>query len=275
MKKNLKYILNAYQNKYAIPHFNINNLEWAKYILETCEELKSPVILGVSSSAANYMGGYNVVRKLVDGLLVDLNIKVPVILHLDHGKSYEEAVKAIEAKFDSVMIDVSSKPIEENIMITNAVAKKAKGIIVESEIGEILSDENVDATNLETVLLFNKKAKVDTLAPAIGNYHGLKKIEPKIDFVLLESIFKSLKKPLVLHGGTGLSPEILKRCIENGVAKINFNTELQAAWAKAIKEYIALNSEAIDPRRIISSGEEAIKAVVRKKINILNSANKG
>lgn len=275
MKKYLKYINDAYKNKYAIPQFNINNLEWAKYILEACEELKSPVILGASPSAIEYMGGYLTVRMLVDGLIKDLHISVPVILHLDHGKDYDNAMNAINAKFDSVMIDYSAKEFDENAEVTTKVYHKAKGILVEAEIGKILNGEDISVTDLDTVIKFNKKAKFDTLAPAIGNFHGVKNIPPKLDFELLKNINRELKKPLVLHGGTGLSSEDLKECIENGVAKINFNTELQVAWAKALRTYILANPEVIDPRKIIFSGKEAIKTVVKEKVTILNSANRG
>lgn len=275
MKNSWQYIKEAYKNKYAIPQFNINNLEWAKYILEACEEEKSPVILGVSPSAISYMGGYFTVRMVINGLIKDLNISVPVILHLDHGKDYENAMSAIKANFNSVMIDYSARSFEENVNTTTMVYKKAKGIIVEAEIGKISNGVDINVTDLETVIKFNKKAKFDILAPAIGNFHGLKSIPPKLDFGLLENINKALKKPLVLHGGTGLSSEDLKKCIVNGVAKINFNTELQEAWSKALKKYILKNPEIIDPRKIISSGEEAIKSVVKEKISILNSANRG
>jgi len=173
------------------------------------------------------------------------------------------------------MIDVSDSDIEDNIKITNMVVKKAKNIVVESEIGKIKNNSDIDKTDLDTVLLFDKKAKFDTLAPAIGNFHGLKKVEPQLDFDLLESIYKSCKKPLVLHGGTNISGDSLKKCITYGVAKINFNTELQDAWAKAIKEFIKNNPNVIDPRKIIGSGEASIKEVVATKINILGSANRG
>lgn len=274
MKKNYKTILKAYKQKYAIPQFNINNLEWTKYILEVCEELKSPVILGVSPKSATYMGGYITVRSLVNGLIKDLKISIPVILHLDHGKSYEEAEAAIIAGFDSVMIDASKEEINQNIFLTSKVFKRAKKVMVEAEIGKIQNNSDTDKTDLDSVTLFNKKANFDTLAPAIGNFHGIKNIQPEIDFKLLEDIFHSVKKPLVLHGGTNLKDEILKKCIELGVAKVNFNTELQDAWAKALKEYMLLNPNEIDPRKIIGSGEQAIKVTVRTKINILNSANK-
>lgn len=274
MKKAYKVLLKAYQQKYAVPQFNINNLEWTKYILEACEELKSPVILGVSPKSAIYMGGYYTVRNLVNGLIKDLQISIPVILHLDHAKNYEEAEKAILARFDSVMIDAAKEEINQNILITNKTFKKAKGIMVEAEIGKIENNMDTDKTDLESVLYFNKKAKFDLLAPAIGNYHGIKNIPPDIDLNLLKTIFGNIKRPLVLHGGTNLSAEVLKSSIELGVAKINFNTELQDAWAKALKTYLSLNPNEIDPRKIIGAGEIALKEVVKNKITILNSASK-
>ena len=274
MKKAYKVLLKAYQQKYAVPQFNINNLEWTKYILEVCEELKSPVILGVSPKSVIYMGGYQTVRKLVDGLLKDLKISIPVIIHLDHAKSYEETEKAIVAKFDSVMIDAAKEDVNTNILITNRTFKRAKGIMVEAEIGKIENNMDTDKTDLDSVIYFNKKAKFDLLAPAIGNYHGIKNIPPEIDLELLRTISNSIKKPLVLHGGTNLSKEILQETIKLGVAKINFNTELQDAWAKALKAYVSLNPNEIDPRKIIGAGEMALKEVVKTKISILNSASK-
>lgn len=278
MLENLKQILNkAKINKYAVPHFNINNLEWTKYILEECNELKSPVILGVSESAIKYMGGYKTIVNLVKGLIEDLNIEVPVCLHLDHGKTIESCQKALEAGFKSVMIDASKYELEENIKITKKVVEIAKKYeaTVEAEIG-VVGDKNKDAiyaSTLESVKLV-KETNIDALAPALGSCHGLYKKEPKINYERMQEISNQTNIPLVLHGATGLDNETLKKSIECGTNKINFNTELQLAWSKNVRNYLENNKEVYDPREIISSGEEAIKKAIKTKLEILGSIGK-
>lgn len=280
MKRMKNVIDKAKENKYAIPQFNINNLEWAKYILEVCQEENSPVFLGVSSGAAKYMGGYNVVRKMVDGLIEDLKITVPVILHLDHGTSVEECKKAIDADFDSIMIDASKYDLETNIKMTNEVIQIADNRLIEAEIGTIGGTEdnvtaNINTTNVEEAIEFCNGAKIDLLAPALGSVHGLYKGEPNIQFEKMEQISKAVNLPLVLHGGTGLSDEIIKKSISLGVCKININTEFQIAWTNAVREYLKNNLEQYDPRKVISAGENAMKKVAKAKINLLGSKNKG
>ncbi len=280
MKRMKNVIDKAKENKYAIPQFNINNLEWAKYILEVCQEENSPVFLGVSSGAAKYMGGYNVVRKMVDGLIEDLKITVPVILHLDHGTSVEECKKAIDADFDSIMIDASKYDLETNIKMTNEVIQIADNRLIEAEIGTIGGTEdnvtaNINTTNVEEAIEFCNGAKIDLFAPALGSVHGLYKGEPNIQFEKMEQISKAVNLPLVLHGGTGLSDEIIKKSISLGVCKININTEFQIAWTNAVREYLKNNLEQYDPRKVISAGENAMKEVAKAKINLLGSKNKG
>lgn len=280
MKRMKNVIDKAKENKYAIPQFNINNLEWAKYILEVCQEENSPVFLGVSSGAAKYMGGYNVVKKMVDGLIEDLKITVPVILHLDHGTSVEECKKAIDADFDSIMIDASKYDLETNIKMTNEVIQIADNRLIEAEIGTIGGTEdnvtaNINTTNVEEAIEFCNGAKIDLLAPALGSVHGLYKGEPNIQFEKMEQISKAVNLPLVLHGGTGLSDEIIKKSISLGVCKININTEFQIAWTNAVREYLKNNLEQYDPRKVISAGENAMKKVAKAKINLLGSKNKG
>ena len=270
----------AQTEKFAIPHFNINNLEWAKYILEECEKDKSPVFIGVSTGAAKYMGGYNTVVLMLKGLIKDLNITIPVMIHLDHARTFEDCQKAIDAGFDSVMIDASTLSLEENINVTNKVITKANGILTEAEIGQIGGSEDGVAnealyTNKEDAVKFITNANVDMLAPALGSVHGIYKGEPKIDFNVMQEISSATNKPLVLHGGSGLSDEILMKSIECGVNKINFNTELQIAWHKAVVEFIKNNEEIYDPRKVISAGEKAIKEVVFHYIKVLGSQNKG
>ncbi len=271
----------ALKDNYAIPAYNINNLEWTRYILEACEEDKSPVILAVSESAADYMGGYKVIYSLVKSLLDGLNISIPVVLHLDHGKSFEACKKAIDAGFTSVMIDASSKPFEENIGETIKVVKYAsnRGISIEAEIGSLnKEDSNDNNTSIystpDEAKDFVFQTNVNSLAPAIGNKHGLYKGEPKLDYELLGSICKSVKIPLVLHGASGLDENKIKTAIFCGISKININTDIQLAWAEKVKNYIASNPEEYDPRKIISSGKNAIKKVVHEKNRLFDSVNR-
>ncbi len=278
---NFSDVLNkAKQEKYAIPQFNINNLEWAKYILEECEKEKSPVFLGVSTGAARYMGGYNTVVNMVKGLIKDLNITVPVMIHLDHASKKEDCIKAIDAGFDSIMIDASSLSLEENIKITNEVKAYSNNQLIEAELGQIggvEDDMTSDGfyTNVVEAVTFVTNTNIDMLAPALGSVHGIYKGEPKINFEVMLDIYNKTNKPLVLHGGSGLSKEILKKSIECGIVKINFNTELQIAWHKSVLEFINNNKEAYDPRKVIASGEQALKNVVSEYISILGSKNKG
>lgn len=276
-----KMLEKAKREGYAIPHFNINNLEWTKYILETCEQNNSPVILGVSEGAVKYMGGYNVVALMVRGLIKDLNITIPVALHLDHGSSFEECKKAIDAGFTSVMIDASRYDLDENIGITKKVVKyaKRKRVSVEAEIGHIGGTEDeisadIGYAKLEDCVKLYKNTKIDFLAPALGSVHGLYKGEPKIDFDRMKVIDKELNIPLVLHGGTGLPDDIIKKSIHCGICKININTELQIEWTKGVREKLQTDEKVYDPRKVISSGEKNIKEAITKKIELLGSASK-
>lgn len=270
-------LLKAMKGGYAIPHFNINNLEWTKYILEECDKNNSPVILGVSESAVKYMGGYNTVSSLVQALIKDLNITIPVALHLDHGSSYESSKKAIDAGFTSVMIDASHLDIDKNIEITKQVVDYAHNhnVSVEAEIGIITkgTNNNKYASVEECIKLYNN-TNIDSLAPSVGSMHGLYKEKPNLNFELIKEISNKLNIPLVLHGGTGIPDEDIKKAIQNGITKININTELQVKWSKGIKEYIENNKEVYDPRKIISSGEENIKKVIQDKLHILGCCNK-
>lgn len=272
-------LLNAFNNKYAICQFNINNLEWAKYILEECEKNLSPVILGVSESAVKYMGGYNTVSMMITGMMLDLNITIPVALHLDHGSSVESCKKAIDAGFTSVMIDSSIYELDENIKIVNEVCDYARiyDVSVEAEIGNIGTSENINSDYLATVedsiKLYNS-TKIDSLAPSIGSVHGICKETPKLDFARTKEISKSLNIPLVLHGGTGISDEDIKKIIECGISKININTELQVVWSNSIKEYLKNNNDVYDPRKIISSGEENMKKAISDKLHLVDSCNR-
>ena len=281
MLVNTKEMLeNARIGKYAVPHFNINNLEWTRFILEECNKNNSPVILGVSEGACKYMGGFNVISAMVNELVKSLDIKVPVALHLDHGSSIESCINAIDNGFTSVMIDASKYELEENIKITKEVVEYAKkyNVTVEAEVGHIggteddISSELAYAKVEDTVELY-KETNIDSIAPALGSVHGLYKGEPKLDFEKMKKIAELTSIPLVLHGGTGIDDEKIKKAIESGICKLNINTELQIEWTNAVKEYINSTDE-YDPRKIIKSGESAIKKAIENKIKLLGSLNR-
>ena len=264
----------AFQSHSAIVQFNINNLEWTKFILEKCNEMQKPVILGVSESAIHYMGGYHVVVNMIKGLISDLNIVIPVAIHLDHGSSIESCQKAIEAGFTSVMIDASKYDIETNIKITKKVVEIAHPNKVTVEIGRVGGVEDQTASevyyaNVEESYRLVKETNIDSLAPAVGNVHGLYKGDPKLNFELIRQISQKVKIPLVLHGGTGIDEEKIKKAISCGIAKLNINTELQVAWSNAIRKYLDENKDIYDPRKIIQSGENAIKEVIENKLHLL------
>ncbi len=270
---------------YAVGQFNINNLEWTKAILLTAEELKSPVILGVSEGAGKYMCGYKTVVGMVEGMIEGLNITVPVALHLDHG-SYEGALKCIEAGFSSVMFDGSHYPIEENIQKTKELIKltNEKGISLEAEVGAIGGEE--DGVVGEGECADPEECKmiadlgVTMLAAGIGNIHGKYPENWKgLSFETLDAIQKLTgKMPLVLHGGTGIPADMIKKAIDLGVSKINVNTECQLAFAAATRKYIEEGKDLIgkgfDPRKVLAPGTEAIKETVREKIALFGSAGK-
>ena len=270
---------------YAVGHFNINNLEWTKAILLTAKELRSPVILGVSEGAGKYMGGYHVVVNMVNGLLKDLDIDVPVALHLDHG-SYEGCYKCIEAGFSSIMFDGSHYPIAENIEKTKELVKAAhdRGLSIEAEVGAIGGEE--DGVIGKGECADPKECKqiadlgVDFLAAGIGNIHGVYPANWEgLSFDTLEAINKTVgEMPLVLHGGTGIPDDMITKAISLGVAKINVNTECQLVFAEATRKYIEAGKDqqgkGFDPRKLLAPGTEAIKAKVKEKMELFGSVNK-
>jgi fructose-bisphosphate aldolase class II len=280
---NMKDMLNkAVKEKYAVGQFNINNLEWTKTILTVAEEMNSPVILGVSEGAARYMGGFKTVVGMVKGLLEDLNITVDVAIHLDHGSSFEKCKQAIDAGFSSVMIDASHHPLAENIAITKQVVEyaHARGISVEAELGtvggqedDVIADGIKYADVNECVQLVNE-ADLDCLAPALGSVHGPYKGEPVLGFKEMEEIKVATGKPLVLHGGTGIPDEKIKRAISHGTAKINVNTECQLAFARELRALIARDDKVYDPRKILGPAAKGIAAAVKEKITVFGSSNK-
>ena len=280
MKKNTEYILKAYNEGYAIPQFNINNLEWAKWVLEECQKHNSPVFIGVSMGAAKYMGGYQVVSNLISGLKKELSITIPVLLHLDHATSVEVCKKAYNAGFDSLMIDGSALKLEDNIKMTNEVCAFAYDTLIEAEIGVVGGSEDGEEmeliyTSKEEAEYFTSQTNIEMLAASLGSVHGIYKGEPKINFEIMAQINEAIKKPLVLHGGSGLSSEIIKNSIKNGVSKINYNTELQLAWNQALRNFIAKDSKTYDPRKVISAGENALKKIIEERIDWVGSKNRG
>ena len=270
---------------YAVGQFNINNLEWTKTILLTAEECKSPVILGVSEGAGKYMAGYKTVVGMVNGLLEELNITVPVALHLDHG-SYEGAKKCIEAGFSSIMFDGSHLPFEENVEKTKELVAicNEKGMSLEAEVGSIGGEEDGVVGMGECADPQECKAIADLgvtmLAAGIGNIHGKYPANwAGLQFDVLDDIQKLTgEMPLVLHGGTGIPEDMIKKAISLGVSKINVNTECQIAFAEATRKYIEagkdLEGKGFDPRKLLAPGAEAIKATVKEKMEIFCSIGK-
>lgn len=272
---------NALKDGYAIAAYNINNLEWTRFILEACEEDKSPVILAVTEKSISYFGGVKVVYSVVKSLISELKITVPVVLHLDHGSSVEICKSAIDAGFTSVMLDASSKSFEENVSETLRVINyaKEKNVSVEAEIGSMNVEEensrgNVNYTDAYEAKDFVIQTGVDFLAPSIGNKHGIYKETPNLNFELLGAICKSVKIPLVLHGASGLDDNQIKTAIFCGVAKINVNTDLQIKWAEKVRKYLDSNKKEYDPRKIIKAGENEIKRVVHEKNTLLGSKHR-
>ena len=281
-----KEMLNkAKAGHYAVGQFNINNLEWTKSILLAAEETRSPVILGVSEGAGKYMTGYKTVVGMVNGMLEELNISVPVALHLDHG-SYEGCYKCIEAGFSSIMFDGSHYPIEENIEKTKELVKvaKGKGMSIEAEVGSIGGEEDGVIGRGECADPKECKSVADVgvtmLAAGIGNIHGkYPENWEGLSFDTLDAIQQLTgDMPLVLHGGTGIPDDMIKKAISLGVAKINVNTECQLAFADATRKYIEagkdLEGKGFDPRKLLAPGAEAIKDMVITKIKLFGSEGK-
>lgn len=282
MLENTKVMLEtAKKEGYAVPHFNINNLEWTRFILEECEKEKSPVILGVSEGAKKYMIGFHTVTEMVKAMIKELNITVPVALHLDHGSSILACKEAIDAGFTSVMIDASKFSLEENIAMTKEVVQYAheRNVTVEAEIGHVGGEEDGIASELayakvEDAVLLANSTGIDTLAPALGSVHGIYKGEPKLDFDRMLKIKELTNLPLVLHGGSGIPDELIEKGVNCGICKLNINTDLQIVWAKAVRTYLNENETVYDPRKIIKAGEKALKEKVSEKIHLLKSNNR-
>lgn len=270
---------------YAVGQFNINNMEWTKAALLTAEECKSPIILGVSEGAGKYMCGFKTVADMVKAMIDELNITVPVALHLDHG-TYDGCYKCIKAGFSSIMFDGSHYPIEENVEKTKELAGVCKGLglSLEAEVGSIGGEEDgvvgmgecADPKECKMIADLG----VDMLAAGIGNIHGkYPENWEGLSFETLDAIQQLTgAMPLVLHGGTGIPEDMIKKAIDLGVAKINVNTECQLAFAAATREYVEagkdLQGKGFDPRKLLAPGAEAIKATVKEKMELFGSVNK-
>lgn len=278
-------LIEALKGHYAIAHINTNNLEWTKAILTTAEELKSPIIVGVSEGAGKYMGGFKVVREMTNAMIETLNITVPVAIHLDHG-GYEGCKSCIDAKFSSIMFDGSHFPIEENIEKTKELTSIAHSLnmSIEAEVGSIGGEE--DGVKGEGEYADPDECKriadlgIDFLAAGIGNIHGKYPANWKgLSFETLAKIKEKIgDMPLVLHGGTGIPSDMIKKAIDLGVSKINVNTECQLAFAAATRKYIEekkdLEGKGYDPRKLLKPGYEAIKETIKEKLELFGSVGK-
>ena len=278
-------LIKARDGHYGVPQFNINNLEWTKAVLTACEEMKSPVILGVSEGAGKYMTGFKTVAAMVSAMVDSMGITVPVALHLDHG-TYEGCKACVEAGFSSIMFDGSHYPIDENVEKTTELVKAAheKGVSIEAEVGAIGGEEDgvigmgecADPNECKRIADLG----VDFLAAGIGNIHGKYPANWKgLSFETLDAIQQLTgDMPLVLHGGTGIPEDMIKKAISLGVSKINVNTECQLSFAAATRKYIEagkdLEGKGFDPRKLLAPGAQAIKDTVKEKMEMFGSVGK-
>ncbi|GCD82853.1 fructose-bisphosphate aldolase [Parageobacillus thermoglucosidasius] len=274
----------ALEEKYAVGHFNMNNLEFAQAILQAAEEEQSPVILAVSPGYIPHLGGLRTAAAIVKELIKEYNITVPVALHLDHGSSYEQCLQAMYAGFTSVMIDASHYPLEMNIAETKKVVEAARvfGVSVEAEVGRIGGQEdNVIVDEAEAMYAIPeecerlvKETDVDCLAPALGSVHGPYKGKPKLGFAEMEQIKRLTGVPLVLHGGTGIPLDDIRLAISLGTAKINVNTENQIAFTNMIRRVLEENIALYDPRKYLAEAREEVKNTVKQKMREFGSSGK-
>ncbi|WP_068673403.1 class II fructose-1,6-bisphosphate aldolase [Oceanobacillus sp. Castelsardo] len=277
----MKELLIEAKNKYAIGQFNMNNFQWVQAILKAAEEEKSPVIIASSDRIVDYLGGFRLVASTVEKMMKEMNITVPVVMHLDHGLSVERCKEAIDAGYSSVMFDGSKYSIEQNIVMTSEVVAYAskKGVSVEAEVGSVGGTEDgvtggVEyASPLECERLV-KEAKVDALAAALGSVHGPYQGEPKLGFDEMREISELTDVPLVLHGGSGIPDYQIKKCIELGHAKINVNTECNVAWADTVRQILTNDKELYNPQSILIPAMDAITEVVKEKMQLFGSSNR-
>ncbi|MFT4398720.1 class II fructose-1,6-bisphosphate aldolase [Bacillus sp. SW14] len=271
----------AKREHYAIGQFNINGLQWTKAILRAAEEEQSPVIAAASDRLIDYLGGFKTVAVMVNALMEELSITVPVVLHLDHGSSAERCKQAIDAGFSSVMIDGSHSPIDQNIAMTKEVADYAKlhGVSVEAEVGTVGGMEDglvggVKYADLHECQRLAEETNIDALAAALGSVHGKYQGEPKLGFKEMEEIAKVTNIPLVLHGASGIPADQIARTIQLGHAKININTECMVAWAEKTRVMFEENRDLYEPRAYMTPGIDAVKETVKSKMKEFGSAGK-
>ncbi len=282
----MKEILtDAFKNKYAVGQFNINNLEWVKSILKVAQENRSPAILGVSGGTVPHMAGCKTIHDVVIGVGNYQKTDVPIVLHLDHGKTKQACIEAIDAGFSSVMFDGSHLPFEENLQVTREIVEYAKlhNVSVEAELGTIAGSEDgvvnsqVIYADLEQCKIMAKETGIDCLAAALGSTHGLYKGKAKLGFKEMEEISKAIKIPLVLHGGTGISDEDMLKAINLGTAKINVNTEFMYAWCQEIERMVkdlSRQHDINDPRKVITQGLVPVEKLIARRMNLFGSTNR-
>ncbi|MBZ5749018.1 class II fructose-1,6-bisphosphate aldolase [Metabacillus rhizolycopersici] len=274
-------LVRAKEEKYAVGQFNINSFQWAEAILEAAQEENSPVIVASSDRLVDYLGGFKLISTVINRLVEDKNITVPVALHLDHGSSVERCIEAIDAGYTSVMIDGSHHPIDENIEMTKEVVNYAKlhGVSVEAEVGTVGGNEDgliggIQYADPSECVRIVKEADIDALAAALGSVHGPYQGEPKLGFDEMKEISELTDVPLVLHGGSGIPLYQLHKAIDLGHAKINVNTECLQAWAAAVRNTLENDRDVYDARTILTPGKEAVKETVKAKIREFKSNNK-
>ena len=266
-------LLKARDGHYAVGQFNINNLEWTKSILLTAQEMNSPVILGVSEGAGKYMTGFKTVAAMVRAMDESLGITVPVALHLDHGRDFDSCKAAIAGGYTSVMIDGSKLPLEENIALTYKVSEMcaAVGVPVEGEIGRVGGKEDDlesdgGYTIPEEAVRFEKESGLFSMAVGVGTAHGFYKEKPQLNKELITTLRGMLQAPMVLHGASGLSDEDVKDCIRRGICKVNFATELRAAYTEGVKAVLAENPKTFDPKAYGKEARQRVKALVMERM---------
>jgi len=274
-------LLKGKEEKYAVAQININSFQWAEAILEAAQEEQSPIIVASSDRLVDYLGGFKTIATMVNRIVEEKNITVPVALHLDHGSSVERCKEAIDAGYTSVMIDGSHHPIDENIEMTKQVTEYAKlhGVSVEAEVGTVGGNEDgliggIQYADPEKCLRIVNETEIDALAAALGSVHGPYQGEPKLGFDEMKEISELTNVPLVLHGGSGIPDYQIQKAIELGHSKINVNTECLQAWTKAIREVLHNDAATFDARTILTPGKEAVKQTVKAKIREFNSSHK-
>ncbi|CAH0233952.1 class II fructose-1,6-bisphosphate aldolase [Peribacillus simplex] len=274
-------LLKAKAERYAVGQYNINGLSFAQSFLQAANEERAPIILAASDRLVDYLGGFKTIAAMVKSLMEEMDITVPVALHLDHGMDVERCRKAIDAGFTSVMIDGSHHPIDVNIEITKMVVDYAQknGVSVEAEVGTVGGTEDglvggIQYADPHECTRIVKETEIDALAAALGSVHGPYQGEPKLGFEEMKSISNTTNVPLVLHGGSGIPLHQIKKAIELGHAKINVNTESIQVWAKTIREVLAVEGEVYEPRAIITPAKEAIISVVKRKMAEFNTSGK-